>query len=69
MISRSATQRSKDSIAALLKAGGARRVFNLSPEAYKALQYCIKRGSDEHATALINRILIDEKKRIERNGR
>jgi hypothetical protein len=54
-----ATQRVAVSTARLREAGGARKTFRLSPEAYRALKYLMRREQPESETALVEHLLIE----------
>jgi hypothetical protein len=64
-----ATDRVAVSTARLIEAGGARKTFRLSPEAYLAMKYLMRRLKLESETALVEKLLTEaaRKKRSERD--
>jgi hypothetical protein len=60
----SATARANRSVEALKTRGGARKTWRLSPEAHAALNFCMAHTTDKDGTALVNRLLLEEKQRL-----
>jgi hypothetical protein len=61
-----ASQRVAASTASLKAAGGARKTFRLSPEANESLRVLMSLpDAPESETEMIERLLVDERKRVE----
>lgn len=59
-----ATDRVNASVAALKARGGARKTWRLSPEAASALRVIQERSGAPTETALIERLLLEEQRRL-----
>lgn len=63
-----AAERVNASVRALKRRGGARKTWRLSPDAHRALKLIVRLTRVDTETAVVERLLLDEKHRLLQSG-